>query len=144
MFSKSCEYAIRATLLIATRSLEGNKVSVKDIAEATGSPVAFIGKVLQQLTKGGIVHSVQGVHGGFEIGRREMEGIRLSEIVSTIDGDRIFTGCGLGLHTCNALQPCPFHGRFATVRDALKTMLEETTVLELALGLQAGNTFLKR
>ncbi|MEK7253906.1 MAG: Rrf2 family transcriptional regulator, partial [Bacteroidota bacterium] len=92
MFSKSCEYAIRATLLIATRSLEGNKVSVKDIAEATGSPVAFIGKVLQQLTKGGIVHSVQGVHGGFEIGRREMEGIRLSEIVSTIDGDRIFTG----------------------------------------------------
>lgn len=144
MFSKACEYAIRATLLIATHSLEGNRVNVKDIAEETGSPVAFTGKVLQQLAKSGIVRSVQGVHGGFEIGRKEMEGTRLSEIVSSIDGDLIFTGCGLGLHACNALKPCPLHGRFAIVRNELKAMLEETTVLELALGLKGGSTFLIR
>jgi Rrf2 family protein len=144
MFSKACEYAIKATLLIATHSLAGNRVSVKDIAEATGSPVAFTGKILQQLTRGGIVRSVQGVHGGFEIGRKEMEGTRLSEIVTTMDGDHIFTGCGLGLRACNALKPCPMHERFAAVRNELKAMLEGTTVLELALGLKDGSTFLKR
>ena len=144
MFSKACEYAIRATLLIAAHSLEGNRVSVKDIAKETDSPVAFTGKILQQLTKGSIVHSVQGIDGGFEIGKKEMEATRLIEIVSAIDGDQIFNGCGLGLRACNAQKPCPVHGRFAAVRDELKAMLEETSVLELALGLKNGDTFLKR
>ena len=144
MFSKACEYGIRATLLIATHSLTGVRVNVKDIAQETGSPVAFTAKILQQLVRGGIVRSVQGATGGFEIGREQMEQIRLDQIVSAIDGDQIFTGCGLGLKICNALKPCPVHERFAAVRDELKTMLEETSVLELALGLMDGLTFLKR
>lgn len=144
MFSKACEYGIRATLLIATHSLTGVRVNVKDIAQETGSPVAFTAKILQQLVRGGIVRSVQGATGGFEIGREQMEHIRLDQIVSAIDGDQIFTGCGLGLKICNALKPCPVHERFAAVRDELKTMLEETSVLELALGLKDGLTFLKR
>ena len=144
MFSKACEYGIRATLLIATHSLRGVRVNVKDIAQETGSPVAFTAKILQQLVRGGIVRSVQGATGGFEIGREQMEQIRLDQIVSAIDGDQIFTGCGLGLKRCNALKPCPVHERFAAVRDELKAMLEETTVLELALGLKDGLTYLKR
>lgn len=144
MFSKACEYAIRATLLIASRSLEGKRSSVKDIADATASPLAFTAKVLQQLNRGGIVQSVQGKQGGFEISREQIEKTRLSQIVEIMDGDRIFTGCGLGLHTCNALKPCPMHERFAQVRNQLKEMLESTTLLELTLGLKDGLTFLKR
>ncbi len=144
MFSKACEYAIRATLHIATHSLGGKRVSVKDIAGETGSPVPFTAKVLQQLAKQGIIQSVQGIRGGFEIGPRQMQETRLIEIVTTMDGDKIFTGCGLGLKACNALKPCPMHERFAAVRGELKAMLEETTVLDLALGLKDGLTFLKR
>lgn len=144
MFSKTCEYAIRSTLLIAAHSLNGSRVKVKDIAGETGMPEAFTGKVLQQLCRGDIVHSVKGAKGGFEIGQTEMEALRLREIVSIIDGDRIFTGCGLGLTTCNEQKPCPMHRRFASVRNDLKAMLTETTVLELALGLKDGLTFLKR
>ena len=32
MFSKACEYAIRASILIATRSMDGERASLKDIA----------------------------------------------------------------------------------------------------------------
>ena len=144
MFSKACEYAIRATLLLASHSLEGKRASVKDIAEATGSPVAFTAKVLQQLHRGGIVQSVQGKQGGFEIDPEQMKNTRLSQIVALMDGDRVFTGCGLGLPTCNALKPCPMHDRFASVRNELRAMLEGTTVLDLALGLNHGLTYLKR
>lgn len=144
MFSKACEYAIRATLLLASHSMEGKRASVKDIAEATGSPVAFTAKVLQQLHRGGIVQSVQGKQGGFEINNEQMKNTRLSDIVALMDGDQVFTGCGLGLPTCNALKPCPLHDRFASVRNELRAMLEGTTVLDLALGLNHGLTFLKR
>lgn len=144
MFSKACEYAIRATLLLASYSLEGRRASVKDIAEATASPVAFTAKVLQQLNRGGIVQSVQGKQGGFEISREQMKNTRLSQIVALMDGDQVFTGCGLGLPTCNAQQPCPLHDQFAKVRNELRNMLESTAILDLALGLNNGLTFLKR
>jgi Rrf2 family protein len=144
MFSKACEYAIRATLFIATHSLAGSRVSVKDIAQETGSPVSFTAKILQQLTRHGIVQSVQGIRGGFEISQDRLREIRLIEIVTAIDGDAIFTGCGLGLKACNALKPCPMHERFAAVRAELKAMLEGTSVQALALGLKDGSTFLKR
>ena len=144
MFSKACEYGIRAAILIATHSLGGERVSLKDIARKTDSPLAFTGKVLQQLVRGGIVTSVQGVQGGFEIGRKQMEETRLSQIVAAIDGEQIFRACGLGLHECNAKKPCPLHDKFATIRDDLKTMLEGTTILELSTGLKEGLTFLQR
>lgn len=117
---------------------------MKDIAEATASPVAFTAKVLQQLNRGGIVQSVQGKQGGFEISREQMKNTRLSQIVALMDGDQVFTGCGLGLPTCNAQQPCPLHDQFAKVRNELRNMLESTAILDLALGLNNGLTFLKR
>ena len=45
MFSKACEYGIRATIYIAMQSKEGNRVSLKDIADQTNSPVAFTAKI---------------------------------------------------------------------------------------------------
>ncbi|MBK8567434.1 MAG: Rrf2 family transcriptional regulator [Saprospiraceae bacterium] len=143
MFSKACEYAIRATLLVASHSLMDERVSVKDIAEATASPVAFTAKIMQQLNRCGILYSVQGKQGGFEMTKEQMQATKLSQIVTLIDGDRVFTGCGLGLRECNALKPCPLHERFSSVRGELKAMLDETTVLDLALGLKDGLTFLR-
>ncbi|MCF8244180.1 MAG: Rrf2 family transcriptional regulator [Saprospiraceae bacterium] len=144
MFSRACEYSIRATILIATHSMVGERVSLKDIARKTDSPLAFTGKVLQQLVKGGIVTSVQGVNGGFEIGQKQMEETRLSQIVAAIDGEQIFRACGLGLQACNAKKPCPLHDKFASIRNDLKTMLEGTSILDLSTGLKDGLTFLQR
>ncbi len=144
MFSKACEYAIRATLYVAEKSLEGKRVSLKDIAEAIDSPVAFTAKILQQLVRNHVMISVMGPTGGFEIERKKLDTIRLSQIVDAIDGDAIYRGCGLGLKECNAAKPCPVHDKFAKIRDDLKDMLENTSLYELAAGLEVGLTFLKR
>ncbi|MEQ9438678.1 MAG: hypothetical protein RIG62_06500 [Cyclobacteriaceae bacterium] len=60
------------------------------------------------------------------------------------DGDAIYRGCGLGLKECNAQKPCPVHDKFAKIRDDLKEMLENTSIYELATGLEIGSTYLKR
>lgn len=144
MFSKACEYAIRSALLVASHSLKGERVSIRDIAAESDSPMAFTAKIMQQLAKGGILYSVQGKHGGFEMSKEQMQTTRLSRIVSLIDGDKVFTGCGLGLKACNALKPCPLHNQFVVVRNELQQMLENTTILDLTLDLNNGQTFLKR
>ena len=51
MFSKACEYAIRATILIAMEGRKGRRMSLVEIADRTGSPKAFTAKVLQQLAR---------------------------------------------------------------------------------------------
>lgn len=144
MFSKACEYGIRATIYIAMQSLEGNRVNLKEIAAAIDSPVAFTAKILQQLAQNNIVESVKGAHGGFEITKANIDSIKLFQIVSAIDGDKIFTGCALGLNECNESLPCPVHFKFKEIRDNLEQMTKETSIYELASGLEVGLTFLKR
>jgi Rrf2 family transcriptional regulator, iron-sulfur cluster assembly transcription factor len=144
MFSKACEYGIRATIFIASESLDGRRTSLKDIASEIDSPVAFTAKVLQLLARNEIVDSVKGPSGGFEISRKKMEKIKLSFIVQAIDGDRVYTGCGLGLKACSDKHPCPAHYKFIRAREALRQMLESTTVYELSRGHNEGTGFLKK
>lgn len=144
MFSKACEYGIKATIYIALQSLEEQRVSLKDIAKEINSPEAFTAKILQQLSKRNIINSMKGPTGGFLIEKNKIDQIKLSEIVSAIDGDAIYRGCGLGLEECNASQPCPLHEKFVVIRTHLKEMLERTSLYELATGLSVGLTYLKR
>jgi Rrf2 family iron-sulfur cluster assembly transcriptional regulator len=142
MFSKTCEYAIRASIFIATQSLHDKRVTVKDIAEKIDSPQSFTAKILQILAKNNLVHSVKGIGGGFEIPKEIMNQIKLSQIVIAIDGDSIFTCCGLGLGKCSEIHHCSVHEKFKEIRQELVSMLVETNLEELALGIKSGNSFL--
>ncbi len=144
MFSKACEYGIKATIYVAAQSLEDKRASLKGIANEIGSPVAFTAKILQQLVRNKIISSVMGPTGGFQIEKKKIDLITLSQLVDAIDGDSIYRGCGLGLKECNAAQPCPVHDKFAAIRDELQDMLNTTSLYELTTGLETGLTFLKR
>ncbi|MBP1840146.1 RrF2 family transcriptional regulator [Formosa algae] len=143
MFSKACEYGIRASIFIALNSLEHRRVGPKEIAKEINSPEAFTAKILQALVRNNVVNSVKGAHGGFEIDKKDIKTIMIADIVKAIDGDNVYKGCGLGLHECNENKPCPMHEKFKLVRAELKYMLESTDLESLALDLKLGDTFLK-
>lgn len=143
VFSKACEYGIRASLYIAHQSLNQKRATLKDIAEDIGSPVAFTAKILQQLTKNNLIDSTKGPMGGFHISPEKMKQIKLVEIVGAIDGLDIFTQCGLGLKECSETKPCPVHNKFKNVREGLFQMMDSTSVFELATGLEKKLTYLK-
>src|SRR5690554_7685106 len=107
MFSKACEYGIKACVYITMQSVEGQRVSLHDIAKYTGSPEAFTAKILHQLSKSEILESLRGPKGGFIIASEKIDTIRLADIVKAIDGDSIYMGCALGFGQCDATQPCP-------------------------------------
>jgi len=143
MFSKACEYGIKASIFIAINSYEGKRVSPKEISEEIDSPTAFTAKILQALVRDNIINSVKGAYGGFEIDKNKISSIKLSQIVNAIDGDNIYKGCGLGLHTCDEDHPCPVHDKFKIVRTELRDMLENTNLEQLALDIKSGVAFLK-
>jgi Rrf2 family transcriptional regulator, iron-sulfur cluster assembly transcription factor len=143
MFSKACEYAIRATIFIASESLQRNRVSLKEIAKSTDSPEAFTAKILQKLVKANIILSIKGAGGGFETDLSKYESIKLVDIVFAIDGDAIYKRCSLGLHNCSEVKPCPFHHKYKPLKEKLQHLLETTNLNELIAGLPNGDTFLK-
>lgn len=143
MFSKACEYGIKACIFIAINSYEGKRVSPKEIASEIDSPQAFTAKILQSLVHHNVIQSVKGAYGGFEVSKNEIKHIKLAHIVKAIDGDKIYNGCGLGLEKCDENHPCPVHDKFKGVRNELKHMLESTSLEELALNIKSGASFLK-
>lgn len=144
MFSKACEYGIRASIYIAEQSLQHKKVSIKGVADAIESPEAYTSKILQVLVHQNIIASEKGPTGGFSMNKKQLDDTKLSCIVQAIDGDTIYNGCGLGLKKCNDQLPCPVHTQFKEIRDNLKNMLETTTIHSLTPDFGKGLTFLKR
>lgn len=144
MFSKACEHGIKALIYIATQSLEGKRVKIGDVAENSGSPEAFTAKILGTLNRHNLVNSLKGPYGGFEININRMKEVKVSDIVYAIDGDSIYNGCALGLSECDDNRPCPMHGKFMKVRTELKSMLDNTSVYDLASKLSSGKATLIR
>lgn len=141
-FSKTCEYAIRAVIFIAQKTEKGKKVSIKDIAAGIDSPEHFIAKILQDLTKRGLLQSSKGPNGGF-YADQETQKHTLADVVKAIDGEKIFTGCGLGLKACSETKPCPLHHDFKAIRKKMFLTLQSTTIGEFNNSLNLGLSYIK-
>jgi Rrf2 family protein len=100
-------------------------------------------KILQDLSRKGLVMSIKGPNGGFYFDSKARK-ITLADVVTAIDGDDLFTGCGLGLKACNEKKPCPIHNEFKAIRIKLKSLLESTYVEEFTESLEMKLMYLKR
>ena len=143
MFSKTCEYALRAMLFVGQKSKDGKKAGIREIARGIDSPEYFIAKILQELTRKNLIQSMKGPAGGFYLDKQGRE-CTLADIVKAIDGDKIFLGCGLGLKECSEKKPCPIHNEFKKIRKGMHDMLQASTLNELNEKLERKLTFLKR
>ncbi|MCU0398812.1 MAG: Rrf2 family transcriptional regulator [Cyclobacteriaceae bacterium] len=143
LFSKACEYAIRAALYISAKSIEGSRLGISEIAEEIDAPVAFTAKILQTLAREGIISSIKGPNGGFFI-EPKAKPIRLITIVKAIDGEKVLSACVLGLKECSDEFPCPVHKELKPFKDRVKKIIEEKTIQDLSADLTSGSVFLKR
>lgn len=140
MISKSCKYAIRATLFVASRINDGVKLSIKDIAKEINAPEAFTAKILQSLTKHKLMTSLKGPYGGFFSEEHHLK-LPLINIVNAIDGVSVFHECGLGLKQCSDKHPCPLHHEYKGARDKMLKVFNNTTIGQLSKTLKKGNSF---
>lgn len=128
IFSKTCEYAIRAMIYVSQRSNEGFKVGVKEVAKGIDSPEHFIAKILQDLSRKSLLQSFKGPNGGFFIESRSE--VTLADVVRAIDGDKLFVNCGLGLGYCSETHPCPIHSEFKKIRNDVSHMLNSSKITD--------------
>ncbi|MBX2939521.1 MAG: Rrf2 family transcriptional regulator [Ferruginibacter sp.] len=143
MLSKTCEYALRAMIYVAQHSNEQRMVSIKEIAANIDSPELFIGKILQSLSKKGFLQSSKGRNGGFYLTEKDARN-SLADIVLAVDGDKIFTGCGVGLHYCSEKHPCPIHHEYKKTRKEVYRIYKQATLEHFRDMTVQSDAYLKR
>jgi len=124
--SKRVEYGLIAIRHIATKPA-GEIVTAKEIADTYGIPYELLSKVLQKLTKSGLISSHQGMRGGYALARAPAE-IPVSLIISAIEGTRqaIVQCLSEGPQTCTVFTVCtiksPLTKVQANIERAFRTM----------------------
>lgn len=142
MFSKACEYGIRAILYVAANSNEKKRVGIAEICEQIAAPSHFTAKVMQTLSRRRLVSSQKGMNGGFFTDETQRNR-PLIDVVNAIDGNVMFTGCAMGLRNCSSEHPCPVHNQFMHIRRELTELLQNNSIGELADKYNSGAAFLK-
>lgn len=141
MLSLTCKTAIKAVIFLASKNKTADKSSLKEVAEFINASEHSVGKILQVLVKDGIINSTKGPTGGFFITDQQLQKTLL-EVVYAIDGNEVFSGCGLGLQKCSSTHPCPIHDEYKTVRNAFEHLCKEKTIQDLGTHVQEGISYL--
>jgi len=138
MFNKETEYALRGLVYIKQQNIKGRRPGTAEVAKEIDAPPFYTAKILQRLVRTGFLESLKGKGGGFYFDPSKPD-IPLINLISSIEGDSSFSGCGFGLRECSDSNPCPLHEKYAPVRDAIYKMFSEETVQSLARKVNSEN-----
>lgn len=141
MISKSSKYAIKAVLYLALHTNEEKKVMVKDIAIPINVPKAYIAKLLQELSKKGIISSTRGPKGGFYLSDANRKNT-IMDIIYIIDGANKLGPCMMSLKSCDQDKPCPLHASIYPIKTRLVENFKNKKIVDLTSDLKSGKTFL--
>ncbi|WP_276362394.1 Rrf2 family transcriptional regulator [Daejeonella sp. H1SJ63] len=142
MFSKSTEYALRATIYIAQKSSEQNKLGINAIAAAIDSPLSFTAKIMQLLSRGNrVVSSVRGPNGGFFMTEKAMK-LPVRSVLDQMGEDEVLEKCILGLNKCSESKPCPMHAEYRQIKLDMIRLFETKTIEQLAADLKEGEVYI--
>jgi len=129
IYSNACEYAIRGMTYLARSPKELHLA--REIAEREEIPYFFLSKILQTLAKAGLLKSIKGRGGGFQLAKSP-EKITLYDIKVCIDGAADLDACAVGLSRCSDKQPCPLHDTFKPLRASIRSYLKETSLADMS------------
>lgn len=131
MFKKETEYAIRGLVYIQLQNYDGKRPGIVEIAEQIDAPHFYTAKILQRLVRQGFIESQKGKGGGFYFDTKKPD-LSLKHLIIATQGDNLFSGCAFGLKQCDENNPCPLHGKFALIRDALNQLVTDENIQSLA------------
>lgn len=129
--TRAADYAIRVMIYMAGLPA-GTTIRLRTLATEVAVPESFLAKVLQTLTRAGLVTSRRGPDGGFELLPSSMQATLL-DVIDSIEGP-VQLNCCLGEEgVCERKAWCPAHTVWAEAQIAMLSVLGRETLGELAL-----------
>ena len=128
--TKKADYGLIALKFLAEHPEKG-AVSAKDVADAYGIPAQLLAKILQTLTREGLLRSQAGMNGGYALAR-EARAISAFEVILAIDGPLFITSCTKGSKSCELHTSCTIKEPLARVNETIAGVLKSISIQDLA------------
>jgi Rrf2 family protein len=128
--TRAADYAVRVMIHLAGLP-QGSRVSRSELSSAAECPEQFLCKVLQNLTRAGLVVSHRGNTGGFELEELHRNASIL-EVVEAVEGPIRLNVCLTSDHACSRQSWCPAHCVWSDAQAALLGVLREANITRLA------------
>jgi Rrf2 family protein len=132
-FTKKIEYALIALSHLAR---EGNTLcSAREIADKYSVPLPLLMNILKALTQRGLVRSIRGARGGYELAMPP-EDMTVEALVLALEGPVALTQCvaedeGAPRGTCELMGLCPVRSSVHKINYKLRQVLSEVTLADL-------------
>lgn len=127
MTSQTSEYALRAIVCLGGNP--GRPLTTRVIAERTQVPPDYLSKVLQGLSRAGMVESQRGLGGGFTL-IRPLDALTILDVINAVDSLKRIEQCPLRLEA-HRHRLCPLHQCLDDGIALVEALYASTTIAEL-------------
>lgn len=131
-FTTQAEYGLICAVHLADRYGEG-PVAARELAEVEDLPTDYTEKILRRLRQAGVVDSLRGVSGGFQLAR-EPERVTVRDIIEATEGTTFEVNCEthpVGDERCDEHQSCSIRPVWRALRERIDELLDEIRLSDL-------------
>lgn len=125
--SRLADYAVSIMCALAKAS---KHCSANDIARMTNMTKTTASKILKLLTKGGLISSTRGAHGGYRLLQAPSE-ISLEAVVSAVDGPVALTACNTLEKDCAHLSCCEYQSNWRAINQVVASVLSSFSLADM-------------
>ena len=127
-FSKTTTYALRILTLMASNPAKMyTSISINETLEI---PKKYLQRLLTDLTRSGIITSIQGRNGGFALSKKPNK-INVASIVEAVEGLKEEVSCFFGFEKCALDKPCSMHNVWTETHHNILNLLKKTKLSDL-------------
>ena len=127
--TKKADYGLIAMRHLAEHADLG-ACSAKDLADMYSIPQEALAKILQRLTKAGLLISQYGTNGGYVLSR-DPRSITAYEVIRTIEGPLFMTSCSAATSDCEQSDRCTVRGPLLKVSRTIEEVLNKLTIWDM-------------
>lgn len=124
-----CRYGIRAVVEIGSNYSE-RPTTRREISKNQDLDDSYLENILLDLKSSGIVRSIRGVKGGFEL-NKPPESITLLDIVESLQGEIVPSKCVTDPSSCDRSETCVTRPVWIKMQQAQKEVLSTVTIQDL-------------
>jgi Rrf2 family protein len=128
--TRAADYAVRVMVQLAKSPME-QRVLLPELAAATDAPESFLSKVLQALSRAGLIDSKRGHSGGFQISSQGRRASML-DVIEAIDGPISLNLCLVSGKACHRMAHCPAHPVWERAQFAMRDVLSKAMIADMA------------
>lgn len=119
-----------ATVLMSVLAKHGGCKACAELAQMTCIKLPTVRKVMKLLLEAGLVQSIQGSNGGYQL-VQTADHIAVVDIIAAIDGVPAMTECAKVAAQCDQMQTCGLRGNWQRINQLVLNVLKQVSLADM-------------